>query len=76
MEETEEEIKTKSYSKSELAHLYNPTMCYISAMRTLRLWISRNEKLKKALSDNGYILSQHSFTPKQVELIFIYLGKP
>ncbi|WP_455664237.1 DUF4248 domain-containing protein [Phocaeicola sp.] len=76
MENIEEEIKIKSYSKADIAHLYNPTMCYVSAMRTLRRWINRNEKLVKALSDSGYIPSQHSFTPKQVELIFTYLGRP
>ncbi len=76
MEILEEEVKIKSYTKHELAHLYNPTQCYVSAMRTLRTWIERNEKLGKALSEHGYIPSQHSYTPKQVELIFTYLGKP
>lgn len=75
--ETEmEEIEIKSYTKGELAHMYNPTMCYVSAVRTLRKWIERNEKLREALSDTGYIPSQHTFTPKQVELIFTYLGRP
>lgn len=76
MEEFEEEIKIKSFTKKELAHLYNPTMCYVTAMRTLKKWINRNEKLEKALSDSGYTSFQHSFTPKQVELIFTHLGKP
>lgn len=69
-----EEIK--SYTKGELAHLYNPTQCYVSAVRTLRKWINRNEKLREDLSASGYIPSQHTFTPKQVELIFTYLGRP
>lgn len=56
--------------------MYNPDMCYVSSMRTLRKWINRNEKLTKALSDSGYIPSQHNFIPKQVELIFTHLGRP
>lgn len=76
IETEEEEIEIKSYTKGELAHLYNPTMCYVSAVRTLRKWIERNKRLKEALSTSGYIPSQHSFTPKQTELIFTYLGRP
>lgn len=76
MKKIEEEIAVKSYSKKELAHMYNPDMCYVSSMRTLRKWINRNEKLTKALSDSGYIPSQHNFIPKQVELIFTHLGRP
>lgn len=70
------ETEVRSYTKGELSHLYNPTMCYVSAVRTLRKWINRNEKLGEALSASGYIPSQHTFTPKQVELIFTHLGRP
>lgn len=76
IEEKDEEIEIKSYTKAELAHMYNPTMCYVSAVRTLRKWIERNKKLGEALSTSGYIPSQHTFTPKQIELIFTYLGRP
>lgn len=76
MEEIEKQTEIKTYRKVEIAHLYNPGMCYVSALRTLRMWINRNEALVKALSDSGYIPSQHSFTPKQVKLIFTHLGLP
>ena len=76
MEEIEKQIEIKSYGKAEIAHLYNPTMSYVSALRTLRKWIERNKVLEKALNQSGYIPSQHSFTTKQVELIFNYLGMP
>ena len=39
MEEIEKQIEIKSYGKAEIAHLYNPTMSYVSALRTLRKWI-------------------------------------
>ena len=71
MEEIEKQIEIKSYGKGD-----NPTMSYVSALRTLRKWIERNKVLEKALNQSGYIPSQHSFTPKQVELIFNYLGMP
>lgn len=76
MKETEEQPEVKSYTKNELAHLYNPTMCYVTSLSTLRKWINRNEKLKKELTDSGYLPSQHSFTPYQVQLIFTCLGIP
>lgn len=70
------EIPVKAYSKSELAQLYNPSMCCRSAMRTLRKWISLNKELSAALCATGYRSTQHIFTPHQVELIFLFLGKP
>lgn len=76
MEEIEEQAEIRTYQKSELAHLYNPAMCYVSALRTLRNWINRNKALEQALSDSGYIPSQHFFTPRQVKLIFTHLGVP
>lgn len=76
MIETEKQIIAKAYTKAELAHMYNPDMSYSSALRTLRLWIEHNKKLLQELKKLGYIPSQHIFTPKQVEIIFTYLGMP
>lgn len=70
------QLRVKSYSKSELARLYNPGMCYQSAMRTFRQWLKLNRELNARLTETGYSPLQHSFTPKQVELIFYYLGIP
>mgnify|MGYP003289783369 FL=1 len=66
----------KSYTKSELARLYNPELCYQSAMRTFRQWLKMNRELNARLSETGYSPLQHTFTPKQVELIFHFLGYP
>lgn len=70
------ETPVKSYTKSELAHLYNPGMCYRSAMRTFRQWLLLNKQLCTRLEETGFRPTQHSFTPLQVELIFRYLGSP
>lgn len=74
--ETEKTILVKAYTKAELAHMYNPEMSYSSAMRSLRAWIEQNKLLTGKLKTTGYKSSQHTFTPKQVELIFTYLGIP
>ena len=74
MRELETPIKT--YAKSELAQLYNPTMTIRCALRTFRQWILFNKELYSNLQNTGYHDSQRYFTPRQVELIFHYLGKP
>ncbi|WP_455671784.1 DUF4248 domain-containing protein [Phocaeicola sp.] len=74
--DTEKTIAVKAYNKAELAHMYNPDMTYASSMRTLRSWIAHNKTLSRELKKTGYVPSQHKFIPKQVELIFTYLGMP
>lgn len=74
--DTEKTNSVKTYQKSELAHMYNPNMTYSSAMRTLRAWIKHHKVLSRELEKTGYVPSQHKFIPKQVELIFTYLGMP
>lgn len=69
-------LPVKAYSKKELAQLYNPHLCYQSAMRTFRQWLKLNSELSARLAETGYSPLQHMFTPKQVELIFKYLGTP
>ena len=41
----EEPFIIRSYRKSELAHLYNPDMPLVPAMRKMRYWIQRNPEL-------------------------------
>ena len=36
-----ENFTLRSYTKAELAHLYNPTMTYDCALRTFRRWLIR-----------------------------------
>ena len=47
-----------------------------SSTRQLKSWIERNKELKIKLIANGYSNRQRIWTPKQVELLFHYLGEP
>ena len=71
-----EEWPLRPYSKSELAHAYAPEIGERSALNRLSRWIRLNEALSRALRETGYRLTQQIFTTKQVELIFLYLGRP
>lgn len=66
----------RCYGKGELAAAYNPEIAPHSALNKLAGWIKRNRKLYEALLETGYSDRQQSFTPKQVRLIFEYLGEP
>lgn len=74
--EKEEKFRIRTYEKAELAHLYNPHMPLVSAMRKLRMWIRRNEQLRTALAEAGENVRDHSYPPRQVELIVAALGEP
>lgn len=74
--EKEERFKIRTYEKAELAHLYNPNMPLVSAMRKLRSWIHRNKQLSAALIEAGENKRDHSYPPRQVALIVDYLGEP
>lgn len=71
-----EEWPVRPYSKSELARAYAPEIGERSALNRLSRWIGFNEKLSCALQETGYRLTQQIFTAKQVELIFLHLGRP
>lgn len=67
----------RSYTKSELAHLYNPSQSQICALRTLKKWVETHPVLKEKLRETGINYADiRIFTPLQVELIFTYLGRP
>lgn len=70
------QIHAGSYTKNELAHMYMPNSSYETRMRTFRRWIKRNTALYQALKEVGYNDYCKVFTPKQVTLIFSYLGEP
>ncbi len=76
MKEIQEDVPSRSYSKAELAHLYNPGKSYFTALKIFRQWILYNEELKAALKASGYRERCQLFSPHQVGLIFHYLGKP
>lgn len=72
----EEPFIIKSYTKSELAHLYNPDMPIVAAIRKMRYWIQRNPELYKAMYQAGEARRDHRYTRRQVRLIVGILGEP
>jgi len=74
--EMEEEFKIRTYTKVELACLYNPCMTIPCALRTLARWISCNTRLTAELSQLEYNHRDRIYTPRQVRAIVEYLGEP
>lgn len=67
----------KSYGKSELALLYFPNATTpIGALSNLNSWIRGNKQLSEELRSCGMPPKSKFFTPKEVALIFHYLGEP
>ncbi len=67
----------KSYGKSELALLYFPNATTpIGALSNLNSWIRGNKQLSDELRSCGMPPKSKFFTPKEVALIFHYLGEP
>lgn len=66
----------RTYTKEELAMLYNPTFCVTNAINTLSAWIRLNKPLKAELAAVGYNRYRRSFTPREVSLLVKYLGEP
>ena len=67
----------KSYGKSELALLYFPDAVTTSgALSNLNSWIRGNRELYAALQSCGMPPKSKFFTPREVSLIFQYLGEP
>lgn len=67
----------KSYGKSELALLYFPNATTpIGALSNLNSWIRGNKQLSDELRFCGMPPKSKFFTPKEVALIFHYLGEP
>lgn len=66
----------RTYTKAELAHLYNPHLCLKAALQVLRRWILFNELLFSELTATGYRARNRILSPRQVEIIVRYLGAP
>lgn len=65
------------YGKSELALLYFPyTATKTGALSNLNYWIRGNKHLREALRQCGMPPKSKYFTPREVSLIFHYLGEP
>ena len=63
-------------SKSELALLYFPMSNPSDAVRNLMKMIIFCKPLHAELQSTGYQTTQRFFTPKQLDLIYTYLGEP
>ena len=72
----EEIAEPRVYTLRELGGMYFPTATPESQSRQLKRWISINKNLVDALNKNGYQDRQRYLTPKQVSLIFEFLGDP
>jgi len=72
----EKTISCKGCTKRELAHWYLPDSPIKSAEKTLREWIRRCKELERILEEEGYNIHCVYLTPRQVQLIMHYLGKP
>ena len=70
-------MKAQALYTKELAAMYFANSTPKAATTHLKRWIDRNESLKNELTETGYIMEgQRVFTPRQVELVFRYLGEP
>ncbi|QIU95250.1 DUF4248 domain-containing protein [Bacteroides faecium] len=66
----------RTYTKAELAHLYNPTIGIKVALQILRRWIMHNPTLLHELEEEGYHARNRLLSPRQVATIVRYLGEP
>ena len=76
MKEEKGTFTVRSYTKSELAHLYNPQLTLKNATQVLRRWILHNAELHAELSLLGYQDRNRILTPRQVKVIDDHLGEP
>lgn len=56
--------------------MYFPDSHPHTAVNHLMAWIRQCQQLWKEFEKMGYNLNSKSFTPRQVRLIFEYLGEP
>lgn len=75
-EVVDETFVVRPYLKSELAHLYNPYVPLVYAMRKMREWIRNNDELYEAMYSGGEGKNDHVYSARQVRLIVKYLDEP
>lgn len=76
---TNTDIKEVNYSyyHTEIALLYFPDApSKKSAARKLTKWIKKDFMLKERLALVGYVTRQRIFTPKQIQVLYEFLGEP
>lgn len=75
-EDEEKPFRIRSYTKKELACLYNPNITPRCAIRIFTKWIRINKELSQLLTDTGYHPRTRTFTPRQVRIITSILDFP
>ena len=66
----------QALSLKELSLMYFPTSSVKSAGTQLKRWLRYNTALWDDLAVSGYRNGQRLLTPRQVALVFHYLGEP
>ena len=69
-------IAIRAYTKKELALLYFPDSTPDTAVKRLMTLIRRNDMLRDELQQMGYYSHSKTFSPRQVQAIFDWLGAP
>ena len=69
-------FQIRQYRKSELALLYFPDSTPDTAVKHLMTLIRRNDMLWDELQQMGYYSHSKTFSPRQVQAIFDWLGAP
>ncbi len=70
-------MQIRAYGKAELALLYFPeSNSKHVAVNRLSSWIKRCKPLKKAIMNCHSSKNAKFFTPKEVSLLFEFLGEP
>ena len=67
---------TGPLSLAELAMAYAPELSNNAARKRLKKWLNINPQLMQSLREAGYRDRQRVLTPRQVEVIYEYLGEP
>ena len=72
----DERTTVRSYTKGELAMMYSPRAKYESAIRMLNRYMHRAVGLLDELTRAFYRPDDRHLTPRQVQIIYAYLGEP
>ncbi|WP_333698475.1 DUF4248 domain-containing protein [Bacteroides congonensis] len=66
----------RCYEKSELAHLYFPTLNGNAAVDKLRRWIRKCRPLMEEIETTDFRPKMKMYTGREVRLITRHLGEP
>jgi len=69
-------MNPRPYTKKELALLYFPDSTPETAVKHLMTMIRRNDMLWDELQEMGYYNRRKTFTPREVQAIFDWIGAP